>query len=604
MRVILFDATDITMTRPGRPLFEKFSFSMNTGDRIGIVGLNGCGKSTLLSVLSGRIQPERGSVRFGRGVRIARLDQQPELVGDSVRDAAGGTWESDAVLDRLGMGPHLDTALSELSGGQQKRTALAQAVVAESDLLILDEPTNHLDIDAIAWLEARLGTYAGGLLLVTHDRHFLDNLTNRIIEIDRGAVYVHDGGYQGYLEARARREEAAVKAESVRRNLAKTELAWLRRGAPARTSKPKARIATATAIVEGRAQSAARTGDLPLHFDTPRLGDIVLELDDVSYGYAPDTAVLEHVTMSLDPRERLGLVGVNGAGKTTLIELLAGRVAPWSGSITVGQTVQLGYFDQNGQVLDPEQRVRDAVAGPHRSPDHRDAALMEAFWFDDDVQFAPIRLLSGGERRRLQLLMVLAAKPNVLLLDEPTNDLDIDTLRALEDFCEDWPGALVVVSHDRAFLERTVADVVVVADGVVERRPGGYGAYEQSRRSLRRQRGSIAERSDTPRASQARAEVPTPRDAGPPGMTPPATPQRTSMSPSTIRHRLREIERTQAELQQRRDDLVAQLGDMSLDVGQRTIAATELATVESDLASADEQWIELAEQAELRGLEL
>jgi ATP-binding cassette subfamily F protein uup len=376
----------------------------------------------------------------------------------------------------------MDQDVGSLSGGQAKRVALARALVTKTDLLILDEPTNHLDIDAIAWLEDRLAAHRGGLVLVTHDRHFLDRITTRVLELDRGKGYTHEGGYGAYLEGRAQREEHAAKAEQTRKNLARTELAWLRRGAPARTSKPKARIESATAIVTGRAEAAARSGELPLHTGVPRLGDRVIELHQVSHGYTPGVDLFSDVELLLDNRERLGIVGPNGTGKSTLLDILSGRLKPRAGSVDVGSTVRIGYYDQKGRELDPKQRVRDAVTGGHGEADWSDTALMEAFWFDGDAQWAPIGLLSGGERRRLQLLLTLAERPNVLLLDEPTNDLDLDTLRQLEDFLEDWPGALVVVSHDRAFLERTVADVIVLdGAGSAARRPGGYAAYEDER---------------------------------------------------------------------------------------------------------------------------
>jgi ATP-binding cassette subfamily F protein uup len=592
--VILVDLVRVGASRPGRPLFADLSLTVSTGDRLGVVGINGCGKSTLLRVISGAEPPESGDVRVGSGVRIAMLDQSPHLGTGSVREAAGGTWESDAVLDRLGMGAHLDTDVGQLSGGQSKRVALARALVVESDLLILDEPTNHLDIDAIAWLEERLESYQGGLVMVTHDRHVLDRVTNRTLELDRGQAFVHLGGYDSYLDAKATRAERDAQAEQVRRNLARTELAWLRRGAPARTSKPKARIETATAIVEGRAPAEARAGELALRFGTPRLGDRVVELHGVGHRYAGDAPWLfRDVDLLLDRRERLGVVGPNGTGKSTLLEIVAGRLTPASGRVVVGTTARIGYFDQRGRSLDPDARVREVVAGPHRPPDHTDAALMEAFWFDDDAQFAPVRLLSGGERRRLQLLVTLAEKPNVLLLDEPTNDLDLDTLRALEDFLEEWPGALVVVSHDRAFLERTVADVVVMdGTGFAGRRPGGYAAYEAERRAAPRRRGSVSAPRDRPERER-RAPQPSRAPSG-----------RSGRSPSTLRHRFRAVERHQLELRARHDALHAEIVEAGADHVRLTNAADELARVDAELAGADEEWLELAAEAEERGLSL
>ena len=485
--MILVDAAGVAASRPGRPLFRDLSVTIATGDRLAVVGLNGCGKSTLLRILTGNAEPESGVVRRGRDARIGFLEQHPVLPPGTVHDAAGGGWEVQAVLDRLGMGPWADADVATLSGGQRKRVALARLLVEDTDLLVLDEPTNHLDLDAVAWLEDRLAEHRGGLLMVTHDRHVLDRVTTRILELDRGTGYVHEGGYAAYLEARAEREEQAAAAESTRRNLARTELAWLRRGAPARTSKPKARIAAATALVEGRAQSAARAGDLDLDLGAARLGDKVVELHGVGHGYGDGPPLFAGIDLLLDPRERLGIVGPNGSGKSTLLDLVAGRQQPRSGRIERGTTVRLGYYDQLGVELDLSQRVRDAVAGPGQRPTHEHAALLERFWFDRDAQFAPIGTLSGGERRRLQLLLVLAQQPNVLLLDEPTNDLDLDTLRALEDFLEDWPGALVAVSHDRAFLERTVEDVLALdGRGHAGLVPGGYAAW--SSRSARASR--------------------------------------------------------------------------------------------------------------------
>ncbi len=470
--MILLDAAGLGASRPNKPLYADVSITVRSGDRLAVVGLNGCGKSTLLRQLAGIDRPDGGVVRQGRGARVVTLDQAAVLTGTTVIEAAGEGWEVTAILDRLGLGSRLDAPVASLSGGEAKRVALARALVevgpttesGDDVLLILDEPTNHLDIDAIAWLEDRLAGFKGGLLLVSHDRHYLDRLTTRILELDRGKAYVHEGGYASYLEGRADREARAAKAEETRRNLARSELEWLRRGAPARTSKPKARIESATAIVEGRAEAAARAGELDLAFGAARLGDQVIELDGVGHRFTDDRWLFRKVTLSLDPRERLGIVGPNGAGKSTLLDVIAGRLAPTEGRVTTGVTVSLGVYDQRGRELDPKMRVEQAVAGPGRKPDWEDARFLERFWFEPDAQRSPIGLLSGGERRRLQLVLTLRAKPNVLLLDEPTNDLDLDTLRVLEDVLDEWPGAVIVVSHDRAFLERTVTDVLVLDD--------------------------------------------------------------------------------------------------------------------------------------------
>ncbi len=583
------------MSRPGRPLFADLSFTVSSGDRLGVVGLNGCGKSTLLAVLTGEVEPEAGVVRRGRDVRIAALAQRPELPAGRVLAAVEGhaeqAWEAAAVLDHLGMAALADADTGRLSGGQAKRVALARTLVADSDLLVLDEPTNHLDIDAIAWLEERLAAHRGGLVLVTHDRHLLDRVTTRVLELDRGKGYVHDGGYDVYLEGRAEREERAAAAESTRRILARKELAWLRRGAPARTRKPKARIEAATTIVESRAEPPARQGIPDLWFGTPRLGDKVVELHDVGYAHPGGPPLFEGVELLVDNRERLGLVGPNGAGKSTLLDLVAGRREPTTGTVVTGPTVRVGYYDQVGAALDPAQRVRDAVTGGHRQPDWQDAALLESFWFDTDAQWAPIGLLSGGERRRLQLLMVLAAKPNVLLLDEPTNDLDIDTLRVLEEFLDDWPGALVVVSHDRAFLERTVTDVVVM-DGVARpgRRAGGYAAWETERRA-NRARGratSAAPKPTPPPSSGRRAKAGTDQPAPGP------------RSPSTLRHLMKDADKEVVRLGKRRVALEQALAEKAgtADHTELTALGAELTEVLAALDAAEERWLALAEEAE------
>ncbi|NNE96815.1 MAG: ABC-F family ATP-binding cassette domain-containing protein, partial [Acidimicrobiales bacterium] len=339
------------MTRPDRPLFADVSLTISTGDRLGVVGINGTGKSTLLRVLAGTVVPESGTVRRGRDLEIAVLDQDAPLPPGTVLDAVTATgaemWECEATLSRLGMGDFFDASTDALSGGEKKRVSLAAALVQPSNLLILDEPTNHLDIDGIEWLENRLDAYRGGLVLVTHDRHVLDRLTTHMLELDRGSSYFHSGGYASYLAQKAERAASADAAETVRRNLARTELAWLRRGAPARTSKPKHRIASAKALLDARPQGPARPAELHMDFPTPRLGDIVIELDQV-VGAAPDgRALFGPVDLTLDPRERLAVRGPNGAGKSTLLNILARRQDPAAGSLRWGATVELGYYSQS-----------------------------------------------------------------------------------------------------------------------------------------------------------------------------------------------------------------------------------------------------------------
>ena len=605
---ILVDLERVTVRRPDRPLFESLSLTVSTGDRLGVVGVNGTGKSTLLRVLAGSAEPESGVVRRGRGVRVGFLDQQPVLPAGSVREAVGSGWESAEILERLGMGGLADADVATLSGGEGKRVALARVLVSEVDLLILDEPTNHLDIDAIAWLEARLARFRGGLVLVTHDRHVLDRVTTRMLELDRGRAFTHEGGYASYLDARAVRVEQEAGAEAVRRNLARAELAWLRRGAPARTRKPKARIAAAKAIVDGGpAAPAGGTGPIDLGpggptgwtgggaagakpTPTPRLGDKVVTLHGGGHRFGDEGApwLFRKLDVDLEPGGRLAVVGPNGSGKTTLLDLLAGRLTPTEGRVETAGTVVLSYYDQTGRDLDPNQRVRETVAGKAAQPGWEQVRLMERFRFDSDLQWATINTLSGGERRRLQLLLALTSFPNVLLLDEPTNDLDLDTLRALEDFLETWPGSLVIVSHDRALLERTAEEALVLdGQGGAAHAPGGYTQYEEARR----RRAETPE----PRSTPARA-TPSVGKTAPAATSPPGPTEKKQRSPSTLRRLIglaeAEIEKAAAE----RDGLLADLAAAGNDHVALSRVAETLAAAEARLSAAEERWLELSEE--------
>ena len=593
--MILADVDGVGASRPDRPLFTDCSVTVQTGDRLGVVGPNGSGKSTLLRLIAGVDEPEVGAVRRGRNVRIGYLHQEPHLPPGDVRSAVGPSWEAAAILERLGMGGLAGADVATLSGGQAKRVALARVLVEDVDLLVLDEPTNHLDVDAIAWLEERLARFKGGLVLVTHDRHVLDRVATRVLELDRGRCHAHDGGYTAYLEASSRRAEQEATAEVVRRNLARAELAWLRRGAPARTRKPKARIAAATAIVEGG--PGDRTSDLDLTAagrgsGTPRLGDKVVVLHGVGHRFDDGPPLFTALDLDLEPGGRLGIVGPNGSGKTTLLEVIAGRLAPVEGDVDRGTTVRLGYYSQRGAELDPALRVRDAVAGKAGQPTWEQVRLMERFRFDADGQWATVGTLSGGERRRLQLLLVLAAMPNVLLLDEPTNDLDLDTLRALEDHLDDWPGTLVVVSHDRALLERTVEDVLVLdGAGSAGIAPGGYAGYEAARRA-RAATSAGTGRSAQPGTPDVGGFRPAPPSAG---GTPTATAAK-RRSPSTLRRLIGNAEREMVEAAVERDRLERELADAGADHVARARTAEGLADAQARLAAAEERWLELAEE--------
>jgi ATP-binding cassette subfamily F protein uup len=494
----------------------------------------------------------------------------------------------------------LDAPTDELSGGQKKRVALAALLAREWDALILDEPTNHLDLDAIAYLEEWLAAFSGGLVLVTHDRHVLDRVTNKVLEIDRGTGYVHvpqnrtaGSGYAAYLAARIEREAQAAASEQTRKNLARRELAWLRRGAPARSTKPKARVDAAKALIARGPAGAAREGDLALSLGSTRLGSRGIELHDVDFSwpeprdgtYRGSPPVLQSVSYTFEPGDRVGIVGANGVGKSTLLDLIAGRLQPSQGAVRIGATVKIGYYDQLGRDLDLRRRVRDAVAGDKGEPSIADLQLMRRFWFDGDTQLAPISTLSGGERRRLQLLLTLIEQPNVLLLDEPTNDLDLDTLRALEEFLDDWAGIVVVVSHDRIFLDRTVNEVLAIdGHGRASVMPGGVAGW-------------LAQRANPSTAASATTAARRP--------APTVAPRPVSKkSPSTLRRQLGVADRELAEAIAARDRLQTQLGMDGADHEALMRLSSELVVCQTRVDTTEEQWLALAAQAESLGMDI
>jgi len=602
----------VRLEQPDKVLFDDLDLTVSSGDRIAVVGVNGSGKTTLLRILTGALQPDSGAVRFGRGARITMLEQDPVLPPGTVADHLGEGWEVAAVATSLGVQPLFDRPTDQLSGGQAKRVALAKVLAdngdgtgsAENghDMIVLDEPTNHLDLEAIEWLESRLVAMSTALVLVTHDRHALDRLTtrvgpSRVVELDHGRAFIHhaaagSSAYATYLDARAERIEQEAQEESTRKILARKELAWLRRGAPARTSKPKARLRTASEIVAGGPRDlGVRGNELELGVGTTRLGNQVVELAEVGQRFDIDGdaehVVFRGVNLVIEPGARLAVVGPNGSGKTTLLDIIVGRRQPAMGTVTVGSTVVVGYADQHSTTLDPDLTVRKTVAGPLREPDHEDKALLERFWFDATAQYAPVRMLSGGEKRRLQLVMVLARQPNLLVLDEPTNDLDLDTLRSLEDFLDGWPGALVVASHDRAFLDRVADHVLAIEPGGSMRRvPGGVSGW-LSERAVRSGSGPArpnqqpAKRSSsTPSAARAK---PKPRREGP--------------SPSTIGRRLRETEQAMVKAQRRVDELHAELASTT-DHAVLADRGIVLVAAQASLDALEAEWLELAELAE------
>uniref|UniRef100_UPI001E55D827 ABC-F family ATP-binding cassette domain-containing protein n=1 Tax=Catenulispora rubra TaxID=280293 RepID=UPI001E55D827 len=500
--VNLVNLENVSKAYTARTLLDKVSLGLSEGDRIGVVGRNGGGKSTLLRVLAKLDEPDSGRVTHTGGLRIAFVGQHDSLDPDAtirhelVADKPDHEWLADArvrdVITGLFGGTDfpafpdgMDTRIGPLSGGERRRVALAKALINEHDLLLLDEPTNHLDVEGIAWLARHLATAKPALLTVTHDRWFLDAVTTRTWEVVNGQVLDYDGGYSAYVLARAERQRQADTEWDRKQNLLRKELAWLRRGAPARTSKPKFRIEAANELIA--AEPPARDSTELQKFATSRLGRTVYELEDVSYAVgdgAEQKQLLQHVTWQLGPGERLGLIGVNGSGKSSLVRLLLGEAQPDSGRVVTGVTVKPAHLSQEVAEIDPTWRVLEAVEKVHSTVEIGKGKtltagqLLERFGFAGEKQWTRVGDLSGGERRRLQLLRLLMDAPNVLLLDEPTNDLDIDTLTAFEDILDGWPGTLLVVSHDRYFLERTTDRVAALyGDGRIRLLPGGVDEY-------------------------------------------------------------------------------------------------------------------------------
>src|SRR5829696_1084964 len=474
-----------------RTLLDAVSLGVDEGDAIGVVGRNGDGKTTLLQVLTESRQPDSGRVTHTSGLSVGYLRQGDELLGATVRDVIVGgrpdhVWAAEPdtreVVEHLLSGVDLDAAVGRLSGGERRRVALAAVLIAGHDVLVLDEPTNHLDVEVIGWLARHLsGRRSQALVVVSHDRWFLDAVTTKTWEVHSGAVDAYDGGYAAYVLARAERMRLAAGTEARRRNLMRKELAWLRRGPPARMSKPKFRIQAATELIAN--EPPPRDSLVLQWFATSRLGKDVFELHRARLEVA-DRVILDRVDWSIGPGARIGLVGVNGTGKTSVLRLLTGELQPTGGAIKRGTTLKIGYLsqalaeiDDGGRVLDAvenRRRVTELAGGREISAD----TLLKDFGFTGDKLTARVTDLSGGERRRLQFLRLLLDEPNVLLLDEPTNDLDIDTLTVIEDYLDGWPGTLIVVTHDRYFLER-VSDVTyaLTGDGRCDLLPGGIEQY-------------------------------------------------------------------------------------------------------------------------------
>jgi ABC transport system ATP-binding/permease protein len=556
-------------------VLDGVSLGITDNERIGVVGRNGDGKSTLLRMITGAEAPDRGRVTRTGGVEVATVDQRGHLpAGSSVRtvvvgDGAEHEWAGDAavreVLGGLGLAAvGLDADVARLSGGERRRVALARALVQQAQLLVLDEPTNHLDVEGITWLANYLVARRGALLVVTHDRWFLDAVCERTWEVTGRSVLQYQGGYAAYVLARAERARQSDSAEARRQNLLRKELAWLRRGPPARTSKPKFRIDAAEALISDvpEARSSVQLRSLAQR----RLGRSVYDVEDVTMRVG-DRTLLDHVTWHVGPGDRIGVIGVNGSGKTHLLRLLAGEIAPTSGTVKIGQTVHAGHLAQEIAELPAQLRVLEAVQevrtmATFDGTELSATQLAERFGFANEKQWTPVGELSGGERRRLQLLRLLLSEPNVLLLDEPTNDLDTDTLAALEDLLDSWAGTLVVVSHDRYLIERVCdSTVALLGDGSLAALPGGVEEYLARRAAMGP--ASSAERRE--RKGDSRA----------------------------ARKQLTRLERQLAQLERREARLHEELAAHATDFARVAELDAQLRTVVAERESAEHAWLEL-----------
>lgn len=492
----LLTAEHITKAYSERVLLDDVSLGIQEGEKIGVIGVNGMGKSTLLRILAGAEEPDEGTVIQGRNVKTGYLPQSPVfgekdtvleavLAGDAGETPEGFARESEAraMLNRLGLSD-FSKPVAELSGGQKKRAALVRVLLNPADFLVLDEPTNHLDSEMSDWLENYLNRFRGTLLMVTHDRYFLDRVAGRILEVDRGKVYSFPGSYHIYVERKEERLDMERASERKRQSILRTELQWLARGARARSTKQKAHIQRIEAMQA--AEAPARTGTLELSSLSSRLGRKTLELAHISKAY-DGRVLIDDFSYIFLKGDRVGFVGKNGCGKTTLLKILTGNLEPDSGKVEAGQTVRIGYFSQENEFMDPSLKAIDYVKemGEYiETPEGKitASALMERFLFDGTMQWSRIEKLSGGEKRRLYLLRILMGAPNVLVLDEPTNDLDIQTLTILEDYLDSFQGIVITVSHDRYFLDRTVRRIFAFEkDGKIGQYEGGWSDWQAAK---------------------------------------------------------------------------------------------------------------------------
>lgn len=488
--MILLNAEGISKSYSEKILLDNVSLGINEGDKIGLIGVNGTGKSTFLKILAGVDEAEAGTVITGNGVRIGYLPQNPDFDGDKtiLEQAMAGVSPAEQeakefqvknILTRLGLSDY-EQKIGVLSGGQKKRVAMAAALAAETELLILDEPTNHIDSSMVDWLESYLAAYKGAIFMITHDRYFLERVANKIVELDHGKLYSYPANYSKYLELKSQREEMELASQRKRQSLLRKELEWIQRGARARGTKARFRVERYEEL--SNAPTIEEDAKMEISASFSRMGRKTIEIENISKSYG-DKVLIKDFSYLLRRDDRLGILGPNGCGKSTLLKMIAGKIQPDSGSIVLGETVKLGYFSQECEEMDLNQRPIDYIkdiAVEVETPNGTLSAsqLMETFLFDSTLQYTTIGRLSGGERRRLYLLGILMEAPNILILDEPTNDLDIQTLTILEDYLESYAGAVIVVSHDRYFLDKVVDHIFAYeGNGSIRQYNGGYTDY-------------------------------------------------------------------------------------------------------------------------------
>lgn len=492
----ILNAEKISKTYGEKVLFDKVVLGVNKGDKIGVIGVNGTGKSTFLKIIAGIEEPDAGEIVSGRGVTVSYLAQAPQfnpgdtIVGYVIKDKNNASEaEAKTILTKLGI-TDFDAAINTLSGGQRKRVALARTLVSPAEVLILDEPTNHLDSDMVIWLEEYIKKFKGELIMVTHDRYFLDNVTNRIVELDGGKLYGYDTNYSGFLELKTQREEMERATEAKRANILRRELEWIRRGCQARSTKQQARIDRYEDMKEASRQARASFENKALEMNSvsTRLGKKTIELSNICKSFGEEK-VIDDFTYIFLRDDRIGIIGQNGCGKSTLMKIITGNLKPDSGSVEIGDTVRIGYFMQENEPLDEKMTVLEFVRsiGEYVTTATGKATasqMCEKFLFGPKSQWTPISKLSGGEKRRLYLLSVLMSAPNVLILDEPTNDLDIETLEILEDYLDGFAGIVIVVSHDRYFLDRTVDRIFSFeGGGRLKQYEGGFSDYYEKKQA-------------------------------------------------------------------------------------------------------------------------